>query len=125
MKLINKVLNFFSLQHEEKNMTTTTAKNYTDAQTAELIAEYTTKDTNNKTFNETFAEKFGKTTRSIVAKLSKEGVYKVEVRKTKTGEKVITKAELVAQINNKLGVEMDSLVKATKADLQNLVNSLT
>ncbi|MBT4668906.1 MAG: hypothetical protein HOC17_05170 [Candidatus Ruthia sp.] len=105
-------------------MTATTAKNYTDAQTAELIAEYTTKDTNNKTFNETFAEKFGKTTRSIVAKLSKEGVYKVEQRTTKTGEKVITKAELVTQINAKIGVEVDSLVKATKADLQALVNNL-
>jgi predicted DNA binding CopG/RHH family protein len=124
MNLINKVLNFFSLKHEENNMTATTAKNYTDAQTAELIAEYTTKDTNNKTFNKMFAEKFGKTTRSIVAKLSKEGVYKVEQRTTKTGEKVITKAELVTQINAKIGVEVDSLVKATKADLQALVNNL-
>ena len=124
MNLINKVLNFFSLKHEENNMTATTAKNYTDAQTAELIAEYTTKDTNNKTFNEMFAEKFGKTTRSIVAKLSKEGVYKVEQRTTKTGEKVITKAELVEQINSKLGVEVDSLTKATKQDLLSLLSAL-
>ena len=105
-------------------MTATTAKNYTDAQTAELIAEYTTKDTNNKTFNKMFAEKFGKTTRSIVAKLSKEGVYKVEQRTTKTGEKVITKAELVEQINSKLGVEVDSLTKATKQDLLSLLSAL-
>jgi len=103
---------------------TDTVKNYTDTQTAELIAEYATKDTNNKTFNEKFAEKFGKSTRSIVAKLSKEGVYKVEQRKTKTGEKVITKAELVAQINTKLGGDFESLAKATKQDLQALVSAL-
>jgi TolB-like protein len=100
-------------------------KNYTDEMTAELIASYKHKDGSNQDFVAEAAKTLGKTTRSIVAKLSKEGAYVVEGRKTKTGEKVVTKAELVSAINVKLGVEgLGSLAKATKQDLQDLVNAL-
>ena len=52
-------------------------------------------------------------------------VYTAEpTRKTKTGEPIVRKAELVAQIESYFEDEMPSLVKATKADLQKLVEKL-
>jgi hypothetical protein len=52
-------------------------------------------------------------------------VYEAEKRVTKTGEAVITKAQLVAQIAEKVGVDsVESLAKATKQDLQTLVKAL-
>jgi len=100
--------------------------NYTENQTAEIIAMYEAKESDNKTIVASIAEKFGKTTRSIIAKLSREGVYETESRVTKTGEPVITKAELVAQIVSKLGLDgtYESLTKATKTDLQSLAKAL-
>ena len=109
----------------EKNMTDKNV-NYTENQTAEIIAMYEAKESDNKTIVASIAEKFGKTTRSIIAKLSREGVYETESRVTKTGEPVITKAELVAQIVSKLGLDgtYESLTKATKTDLQSLAKAL-
>ena len=43
-------------------------------------------------------------------------------RKTKSGEPIVRKSELVAQIEEHFNEEMPSLVKATKADLTKLVN---
>ena len=48
------------------------------------------------------AEEHGKTTKSIIGKLSREGVYQKASYTTKTGAKPITKAEIVAQIVDKL-----------------------
>ena len=99
-------------------------KNYTDDMVADLVAEYNAKEVPNKEFVATMATALGKTTKSIISKLVSLKVYQTEAKATKTGEKVITKAELVTQINAKIGVEVDSLVKATKVDLQNLVDNL-
>jgi len=101
-------------------------KNYTDEQTAEIVALYEARETDNKTIVASIAEQFGKTTRSVIAKLSREGVYHTETRKTKTGEPVITKAELVRNIATMVGIEDDveSLTKATKHDLQALLKAL-
>ena len=71
------------------------------------------------------AEKFGKTPRSIIAKLSTLGIYKAPARVTKTGAPVVKKEALVAEINNKLGVELPSLVKANKQDLEALFAALS
>ena len=61
----------------------------------------------------------------LATKLSREGVYKAQPRQTKSGEPIIRKAELVAQIQETLGVEFPSLVKASKADLQKLVDIIS
>ena len=45
-------------------------------------------------------------------------------RKTKTGEPIVRKAELVALIEEHFGDNFPSLVKSTKADLQKLVERL-
>jgi len=99
--------------------TTVKAVNYTDEMVDAMVADYTgnpTKDTVVK-----LASKMGKTTRSIVAKLVREGVYIATPRVTKTGAPVIRKAELVTQIEDKLGVQLSTLEKASKADLEKLL----
>ena len=68
---------------------------------------------------------FGKSVRSIIAKLSREGIYVSQPRVTKTGEPVVRKAELVAQINAHFQIDLPTLVKASKADLQKLVDHLS
>lgn len=55
------------------------------------------------------AKEMDKGYRSIIGKLSKEGVYRREVYKTKTGEMPITKAELVIMIANTIGLDSEKL----------------
>lgn len=98
------------------------AKNYTEEMVSEMTTAYTDNPTR-ETVDE-LAKTFGKTTRSIIAKLSREGVYIAQPRTTKSGEPVVAKAELVAQIQEHFGIELPTLVKAGKADLQRLVDSL-
>ena len=99
------------------------AKNYTDEMVAEMTEVYTANP--NRETVDLLANKFGKSLRSINPKLSREGVYVAQPRITKSGEPVVRKAELVAQINAHFGVDFPTLVKASKVDLQNLVNHLS
>ena len=103
-------------------ITMANAKNYTEEMVSEMTTAYTDNPTR-ETVDE-LARHFGKTTRSIIAKLSREGVYIAQPRTTKSGEPVVAKAELVAQIQEHFGIELPTLVKAGKADLQRLVDSL-
>ena len=96
--------------------------NYTEKMVAEMHEVYTANPTRESV--ETLAKTFGKSTRSIIAKLSREGIYVPMERKTKTGEPIVRKAELVAQIEEHYGIELPSLVKATKADLIKLTDQL-
>ena len=70
------------------------------------------------------SEEFGKSVRSIVAKLVREGVYKAQPRAVAAKVAVVRKSELVASINEALGLELASLEKATKPDLEALVAAL-
>jgi len=96
--------------------------NYTEAMTDKMVATYTANPTRDTV--EALAKELGKNTRSVIAKLSREGVYKATPRTTKTGEPVVRKAELLAQIETTLGAEFPSLVKASKADLQRLIDTI-
>jgi len=100
-----------------------TAKNYTDEQVTMMTEAYTA-NPSRETVDE-LAEQLGKTTRSIIAKLSREGVYIAQPRTTKTGEPVVAKAELVAKIEEHFGIELTTLVKAGKQDLQRLVDAIS
>ena len=99
------------------------AKNYTE----EMVSEMTTAYTENPTREtvDALAQQFGKTTRSIIAKLSREGVYIAQPRTTKSGEAVVSKSELVSEIADHFGIELPTLVKAGKADLQRLVDAIS
>ena len=98
------------------------AKNYTEEMVAEMHALYTANPTRETV--EIIAEDFGKSVRSVIAKLSREGIYVSQPRVTKTGEPVVRKAELVAQIEAHFEIEIPTLVKASKSDLQTLLNSI-
>ena len=101
-------------------MATKTVKtvNYTDEQTASMVKDYAAGVT-----VETIAEALGKTTRSVIAKLSREGVYKAKEYKTKTGEKVEKKDETADAIGAVLKMtdsEIESLTKANKTALRKI-----
>jgi polyribonucleotide nucleotidyltransferase len=105
-----------------KNMTEVTrTPNYTDEMVDAMVAEYSSNPT--KDTVSALAKEFNKSTRSIVAKLVREGVYKAQPRTTKTGAPVVRKSEIVAEIQTELGAiaGFPSLEKASKADLQNLL----
>ena len=94
--------------------------NYTPEQTAQLVANYKAGES-----VEQLATMFGKTTRSVVAKLSREGVYQA---KSKTsGVARVKKADLVDAIANRIGVApevFDSLEKANHEVLEAILANL-
>ena len=111
---------------KEKIMADTNAvrpKNYTDDMVASMTEQYVANPTRETV--EAIAQEFGKSVRSIIAKLSREGVYVAQPKVTKTGEPVVRKAELVAQLEAHFEVAIPTLVKASKADLQKLVDTIS
>lgn len=101
---------------------TTKVVNYTDEMVDAIVSEYEAAPVRDTV--DALAERFGKTPRSIIAKLSTLGIYKAPARVTKTGKPVVKKEALVAEIVAAVGVELPSLVKANKQDLEALVAAL-
>ena len=97
--------------------------NYTDALTKTIVEAYNKEPTLENA--KKIAVENNRTLKSIIAKLVSEGVYKKKERVTKNGSPVITKMELVKKINAHFNIEINSLVKGTKADLQTLVTSFS
>lgn len=98
------------------------AVNYTPEQTAQVVADYLAGVT-----VESIAENLGKSVRSIVAKLSREGVYKKKEYTTKTGEPVQKKdmtADAIGRILNLSEADTDSLTKANKRALKAIFDAL-
>lgn len=101
-------------------MTDVTRTNYTPEQTTQLVTGYLA-----GTPVEQLAEALGKTTRSVVAKLSREGVYQAKTRTANPAR--VKKAELVDQLAQKCGVApetFESLEKANHDVLEALVARL-
>jgi len=93
--------------------------NYTKDQTEYMIEKYKTNPSRDTV--EELADAFSKSIKSIIGKLSREGVYRREVYRTKTGENPVTKVEIVSNIADALGIEIDNLAgleKAPKATLK-------
>ena len=97
--------------------------NYTEAQTAELVEAYKASPTDATVA--AFAAKFGKTTRSVVAKLARAEVYVAKGKaKTEGAAKAATKADLVAELETHFGLKdgtLETLEKGSKAALEALV----
>lgn len=96
---------------------------YTKEITEAIVAKYKANPCRDTV--EELAEDFDKPVKSIIGKLSKEGVYQRQSYVSKTGEKPITKIELVSELEDSLGFEADELAgveKAPKLQLQKLVN---
>lgn len=90
--------------------------NYTPEQTQKMVADYTA-----GVSVEMIAQELGKTVRSVVAKLSREKVYKAKEYKTKTGETPVKKDAHADFIGEALGLteaDADSLTKANKTALR-------
>ncbi len=97
--------------------------NYTEEMVNAMIEAYTkepTRDTVNA-----LAQQFDKSEPSIIGKLSNLGIYQTPARTTKNGMPIIRKEELVSLIQDGTGLDLPSLGKATKADLQRLADFFT
>ncbi len=97
--------------------------NYTPEQTTKMVADYQAGVT-----VETLASELGKTVRSIVAKLSREKVYKAKEYVSKTGESVVKKDALADKMADVFGLteaEADSLTKANKTALKKILDKFT
>ncbi len=104
---------------------TTKIANYTAEQSAEMVAAYVAAPTRETV--EAFAVKLGKTTRSVIAKLSKEGCYKKAEYVSKTGAKPIAKDTVADAIGMMLGLNENdtaSLAKANKVALAKIAEAL-
>lgn len=89
--------------------------NYTAEQTAQMKADYAAGVT-----VEAIATALGKTAKSVVAKLSREGVYKRKEYVSKTGEKPVKKdahADAIGAVLKLTEGEIESLTKANKTAL--------
>ena len=99
--------------------------NYNEQTTQYLLEKYTADPTRQTV--EVLAEELSRSVKSIIGKLSREGVYRREIYKTKTGELPVTKVEIVSDIADHLGIEVESLSgleKAPKATLKKLKEAL-
>ena len=98
---------------------------YTKEETVTLLEEYEANPT--KETVEALADKLNKSKKSIIGKLSREGVYRREIYRSKTGELPITKLEIVSQIATKLSLSEEALAgleKSPKSALQQLENAI-
>ena len=99
--------------------------NYTPDQVNMMKAECTSNPSRETV--EKLAETLDKSIKSIIGKLSREGVYKKTVYKTKTGETPETKKEIVEEVANWLDIEYQTvagLEKSPKASLKSLREAL-
>ena len=93
--------------------------NYTREQTDYIVGVYESEPTM-ETVNQ-LAEELEKSPKSIIGKLSREGVYKRNVYVSKSGCAPVTKVELVTTIAYALGLEPDRLEGLEKAPKQVLL----
>ena len=97
------------------------ASNYSAAQVNFMIDEYSANP--NRETVDRLADELNKSIKSIIGKLSREGVYQKAIYKTKTGEVPITKSEIILNIADVLdanGERLKGLEKAPKQELKYL-----
>lgn len=99
--------------------------NYTPEQTAAMLAAYVAHPSADVVAQ--LAAEMGKTVRSVVAKLSREGVYVAKTYTTKSGETPVKKDELADRMAEAFGLtesEADSLTKANKTALMKILDKV-
>ncbi len=96
---------------------------YTEELTQLIIDEYTADPT--RATVDRLAEEHNKSARSIIAKLSSAGVYQAPPRLSKSGDPIVRKEDLVKDIGEWFGIDVPSLAKAGKLDLQKLYKALS
>ncbi len=99
------------------------ALNYTQEQVVHMISTYEANPSRETV--QILANEFDKSVKSIIGKLSREGVYQKAEYLSKTGERPITKKQMVEIIARELVGESSKLAgleKAPKADLKYLLD---
>lgn len=105
-------------------MTVAKVENYSAEMTAKLVAEYEANASMETV--EALAKALGKSVKSVIAKLVREGVYKSKAGTAKTAR--VTKANLVAKVAKDLGLSaktLESLEKGTHEALEALDMAVT
>ena len=100
--------------------------NYSEQVTEYMVNQYSKEPTRDTV--EKLAEELDKSIKSVIGKLSREGVYRREIYRTKSGETPVTKVEIVSNIAESLGLEVDNLLgldKAPKNTLKALEKGIT
>jgi hypothetical protein len=98
--------------------------NYTPEMTAEMVEAYQASPT--KATVEALATKFGKSTKSIVAKLAREKVYVKAI--PEAGTKRVPKNALIEKLAEQMGVpseQLEGLDKAPAAVLKQILAALS
>jgi hypothetical protein len=90
--------------------------NYTQDQVEFMVNSYT-KEPSRKTVD-ALAEELDKSVKSIIGKLSREGVYQKQVYKTKAGEVPVTKEQLISGLAELFEIDSSKLMGLEKAPKQ-------
>ena len=99
--------------------------NYTQDQVEYITNQYRLKP--DRETVEKLSEELDKSIKSIIGKLSREGVYKKTVYKTKAGETPVTKKQIVQEVADLLEIEyvdLAGLIKSPKPELKTLLEAL-
>ena len=99
--------------------------NYSDEQVEYMVEKYNS--TPSRETVEDLAKELNKSPKSIIGKLAREGVYQKVEYVSKTGEKPITKIEIVREIAGQLDLDETHLMgleKAPKGVLKLLCESI-
>ena len=94
------------------------AANYTEEQVQYMVDQYTAEPNRNTV--DKLAEKLNKSIKSIIGKLSREGVYQKAIYKTKTGEVPMTKGEIIVKVAYLLDADYERLAGLEKSPKQDL-----
>ena len=94
------------------------AANYTDEQVRKMIIEYTI--TPDRETVDRLAKELDKSIKSIIGKLSREGIYKKAIYKTKSGEVPMTKAEIINALASVLAIDSSKIMGLEKAPKQDI-----
>ena len=94
------------------------AANYTDEQVEMMRERYQAKPTRETVEN--LAEELNKSIKSIIGKLSREGIYQKAIYKTKTGEIPITKSQLIEKMAELLDIDSSKIIGLEKAPKQDI-----
>ena len=94
------------------------AANYTEEQVQYMVDQYTAEPNRNTV--DKLAEKLNKSIKSIIGKLSREGVYQKAIYRTKTGELPMTNGEIIVKVAYLLNADYDRLAGLEKSPKQDL-----
>ena len=90
--------------------------NYTEEQVKHMVEAYQAKP--DRSTVDALADELNKSVKSIIGKLSREGVYQKQVYKTKTGEVPVTKEQLILGLADLFEVDSSKLMGLEKAPKQ-------